>query len=368
MADKPVLPVTRPHLPELRDFLPYLEQIWANGILTNGGPMHQQLEQALCEYLGVRYVSLFDNGTTALVVALRALDLEGEIITTPYSFIATSHAIAWNHMTPVFADIGKDSFNICPDAIEQCITPRTRAILAVHCYGHPCDVQALEEIAARHNLRVIYDAAHAFAVGDDQGSILRHGDLSVLSFHATKVFSTFEGGAIISHDADTKLRIDRMKNFGIVSETEVDSLGVNGKMSEVHAAMGLLQLKSVAAMIERRRAVDSAYREGLANIAGISIPALPANTRHNYSYFPVRITPACSLDRDALYEALKREQIHTRRYFYPLITDTGPYQSATHRTVDNARRLSEEVLCLPCYPDLASGDQQRVIDAIRRLA
>ena len=368
MADKPVLPVTRPALPALQDFIPYLEQIWANGMLTNGGPMHQQLERALCEYLGVEHISLFDNGTTALVIALRALGIGGEVITTPYSFIATSHAIAWNYLTPVFADTGVDNFNICPESIERCITPETQAILAVHCYGYPCDVDAIKAIADRHGLKVIYDAAHAFAVNDAGGSILRHGDLSVLSFHATKVLSTFEGGAIISPDAATKQAIDRMKNFGIVSETEVTSIGINGKMSEVHAAMGLLQLATIDEMLEQRAIIDSVYRDGLSDIAGLRLPPVSLSARHNHAYFPIRIMPSFALDRDGLYQALKQEQIHTRRYFYPLISDTEAYRHADSALTPNARALSNQVLCLPFYPQLAPADQQRVIDEIRRHA
>ena len=253
--------VTQPYLPPLEEFIPYLEQIWANKVLTNGGPFHQQLEQALCRYLGVPHISLFSNGTLALITALQALRIKGEVITTPYSFVATAHALLWQNCTPVFVDIEPHTLNLDPAKIEAAITPQTTAILPVHCYGNPCDTAAIQKIADNYNLRVIYDAAHAFGVQDAGGSILRHGDLSVLSFHATKVFNTFEGGAIICHDAKTKQRIDHLKNFGIVNETAIDDISLNGKLSEVHAALGLLQLKTIDQTLLARKKVDALYRE-----------------------------------------------------------------------------------------------------------
>jgi dTDP-4-amino-4,6-dideoxygalactose transaminase len=265
---KPIY-VTQPNLPPLEEFLPYLEEIWKNKILTNGGPFHQQLEKALCEYLGVDQIALFTNGTIALVTALQALRIKGEVITTPYSFVATSHSLLWNGIKPVFVDIDPNTLNLDPAKIEAAITPQTTAIMPVHCYGHPCDVGAIQKIADNYNLKVIYDAAHAFGVKDGGGSVLRHGDLSVLSFHATKVFNTFEGGAIICPDAKTKTRIDQLKNFGYVGEVTVVAPGINGKMSEFNAALGLLQLKHIDQALVRRKAIDTAYRERLAGVEGI---------------------------------------------------------------------------------------------------
>ena len=259
MSEKPIF-VTQPYLPPLEEFMPYLQQIWDSRILTNGGPLHQQLEQALCDYLGVKHIALFNNGTIALVTALQALGLSGEVITTPYSFVATAHALLWNGLTPVFVDIEPRTLNLDPAKIEAAITPKTTAILPVHCYGNPCDVDAIQAIADRHGLKVIYDAAHAFGVEDAGGSILRHGDLSVLSFHATKVFNTFEGGAIVCPDVATKRRIDELKNFGIMDEVTVTAAGLNGKMSEINAAAGLLQLKYIDQMLRHRAEVYRIYR------------------------------------------------------------------------------------------------------------
>lgn len=256
------IPVTQPFLPELSEFIPYLEKIWDNKWLTNNGPFHQQLEKELCEYLGVDYISLFNNATIALITALQALRISGEVITTPYSFIATSHSILWNGLKPVFVDIDPDTFNIDPKKIEAAITPNTTAIMPVHCYSSPCEVEAIQEIADNYGLRVIYDAAHAFGVNYKGQSILRYGDMSILSFHATKVFNTFEGGAIICQDAKTKQRIDRLKNFGIADELTVTAPGINGKMSEINAAFGLVQLKHINSAIEQRRRIDLAYRRG----------------------------------------------------------------------------------------------------------
>ncbi len=255
--------VTKPTLPPLEEFVPYLQQIWDNKVLTNGGPFHEQLEQELCEYLGVEHICLFTNGTIALVTALQALRITGEVITTPYSFVATSHSLLWNGIKPVFADIDPNTLNLDPARIEAAITPQTTAIMPVHCYGHPCDVDAIQKIADNYNLKVIYDAAHAFGVQCHCGSVLNHGDLSVLSFHATKVFNTFEGGAIVCPDAKTKVRIDQLKNFGHVGEVTVVAPGINGKMSEFNAALGLLQLKYIDQALARRKEIDAAYRERL---------------------------------------------------------------------------------------------------------
>ena len=294
--------VTQPYLPPLEEFIPYLEQIWANKVLTNGGPFHQQLEQALCRYLGVPHISLFSNGTLALITALQALRIKGEVITTPYSFVATAHALLWQNCTPVFVDIEPHTLNLDPAKIEAAITPQTTAILPVHCYGNPCDTAAIQKIADNYNLRVIYDAAHAFGVQDAGGSILRHGDLSVLSFHATKVFNTFEGGAIICHDAKTKQRIDHLKNFGFVDEVTVVAPGINGKMSEINAAFGLLQLKHIDQALAQRQHIAQRYNQQLKNIKGISIPAALLEQSTNNSYYPILVDSDYPISRDALYQ------------------------------------------------------------------
>lgn len=297
--------VTQPHLPPLEEFLPYLEQIWKNKVLTNGGPFHQQLEQTLCKHLGVEHISLFTNGTIALVTALQSLRITGEVITTPYSFVATSHSLLWNGIKPVFVDIDSKTLNIDPVQIEAAITPHTTAILPVHCYGHPCDVDSIQRIADTYNLKVIYDAAHAFGVQCHCGSVLNHGDLSVLSFHATKVFNTFEGGAIICPDAKTKIRIDQLKNFGHVGELNVVAPGINGKMSEFNAALGLLQLKHIEDAIARRRIIDFAYRERLSGVKGIHCLGDSGEKVANYAYFPILVEDDYRTDRaDSLFAKL----------------------------------------------------------------
>jgi len=359
--------VTQPFLPPLEEFIPYLEEIWAKKVLTNNGPYHQQLEAELARYLGVEHISLFNNCTIALVTALQALDIRGEVITTPYSFVATSHALLWNNIDPVFVDIDPVSLNIDPARIEAAITPRTQAILAVHCYGTPCDVEAIEAIAKRHKLKVIYDAAHAFAVDFKGRSLLQHGNLSVLSFHATKVFNTFEGGAIISPDAQTKRYVDQLKNFGFVNETTVVAAGINGKMSEINAAFGLLQLRHVDQALARRREIETRYRQALDAIPGISLQPRPADTRTNASYFPMFVGPDYPLGRDALYEAMRQRGVFGRRYFYPLISDMPMYRhlpSAAPSLLPVARRIADSVICLPIYPALSDEDVDRVIGLI----
>ena len=359
--------VTQPLLPPLEDFIPYLEQIWANKWLTNNGPFHQQLEAALCEYLGVKHISLFANGTLALVTALQALRITGEVITTPYSFVATAHSLLWNGIKPVFADIDPSTLNLDPSRIEAAITPQTTAIMPVHCYGHPCDVDAIEKIADNYNLKVIYDAAHAFGVEDARGSILNHGDLSVLSFHATKVFNTFEGGAIICRDAKTKLHIDHLKNFGFVDETTVVAAGINGKMSEVNAAFGLLQLKNINDAINKRAAIDDLYRRGLANVSGIQCISSSIEKVSNNAYFPILVQADYPLKRDALFEKLSDNGIHARRYFYPLISDFPMYRgmpSAAHANLPVAKMRSEQVICLPMYPELSHEHVRTIIGLI----
>lgn len=366
MNDKPVF-VTQPYLPALEEFVPYLEKIWDSKILTNGGPMHQQLETALCEYLGVEHIALFANGTLALVTALQALRITGEVITTPYSFVATAHSLLWNGIKPVFVDIDPNTLNLDPVKIESAITPQTTAIMPVHCYGHPCDVDAIQKIADNYNLRVIYDAAHAFGVKDAGGSILRHGDLSVLSFHATKVFNTFEGGAIVCPDAKTKHRIDQLKNFGFVDEVTVVAPGINGKMSEINAAFGVLQLQHIDQAIANRRKIDLMYRELLKDIEGISCVEDAGEATANYSYFPILVGPNYPLSRDELYQELKNDNVFTRRYFYPLISDFPMYRGMPTAQAENlpvARRVAEKVLCLPIYPALTQAEQEKIVGII----
>ena len=355
--------VTQPTLPPLEEFIPYLEQIWENKILTNGGTFHQQLEQALCDYLGVKHLALFTNGTIALITALQALRITGEVITTPYSFVATAHSLLWNGIKPVFVDIDPVSLNLDPAKIEAAITPQTTAIMPVHCYGYPCDVERIQAIADNYNLKVIYDAAHAFGVKNQDGGILNHGDLSVLSFHATKVFNTFEGGAIICPDEKTKRRIDHLKNFGFVDEVTVVAAGINGKMSEINAAFGLLQLKGIDEALAKRQAIDAHYRESLKDIVGIRCADGGSHVA-NYAYFPIFIEK----NRDALYETLKENGIFGRRYFYPLISDFPMYRglpSAAPSNLPIARKTSEEVICLPIYPELSHDSQDKIIGIIR---
>ena len=366
MSDKPIY-VTQPSLPPLDEFIPFLEKIWSNKILTNGGPFHQQLEKALCDYLGVKHLALFNNGTIALVTALQALRITGEVITTPYSFVATAHSLLWNGIKPVFVDVDPNTLNLDPAKIEAAITPQTTAIMPVHCYGHPCDVDAIQKIADNYNLKVIYDAAHAFGVQDEGGSVLRHGDLSVLSFHATKVFNTFEGGAIICPDAKTKIRIDQLKNFGIVDETTVVTPGINGKMSEINAAFGMLQLKHVDAAIANRKRIDATYRQALHNVPGIRCLQDAGEQVANYSYFPLLVDADYPLSRDALYQMLKDNNIYARRYFYPLISDFSMYRGILSAHYDNlpiATDAAQKVLCLPIYPALEDSQIKTVTQLI----
>jgi len=367
MSERENIFVTQPYLPPLEEFIPYLQQIWDSRVLTNGGPFHQELERALSEYLGVDHIALFANGTLALVTALQALRITGEVITTPYSFVATAHSLLWNGIKPVFVDVHPDTLNLDPAKIEAAITPQTTAILPVHCYGHPCEVEAIQRIADTYNLKVIYDAAHAFGVRDSGGSILRHGDLSVLSFHATKVYNTFEGGAIVCPDAKTKTRIDHLKNFGHAGEVTVVAPGINGKMSEFNAALGLLQLKHIEHAIGKRRAIDGLYRERLKEVPGIHCLARSGETSANYAYFPILIEPAYTLSRDELFFALKASGIHPRRYFYPLISDFPMYRgflSASRSNLPAASAATEQVLCLPIYPDLDPSAVGRICDLI----
>lgn len=363
--------VTQPFLPPLEEFIPYIEKIWQNKILTNCGPFHQQLEKALCDYLGVEHITLFSNGTIALVTALQAMQVTGEVITTPYSFVATSHSLLWNGIKPVFVDIDPCTLNLDPMEIEKAITPQTTAIMPVHCYGHPCDIEAIQKIADNYNLKVIYDAAHAFAVRDMQGSILRHGDLSVLSFHATKVFNTFEGGAIVCPDMKTKLRIDQLKNFGYIDEMTVVATGINGKMSEFNAALGLLQLKYIDQALVKRKKIDIAYREKLDGVNGIHCLKGRAGVKiANYSYFPILVQSNYPISRDDLYLRLKAKGVYTRRYFYPLISDFPMYSSLASAHRENlpvATVAAQQILCLPIYPDLDISVVEDICSYIRAL-
>jgi dTDP-4-amino-4,6-dideoxygalactose transaminase len=361
--------VTRPELPSLADFVPYLQEIWDSKILTNSGPFHERFEQKLCEYLGVKHIALFANATIGLVTALQALRITGEVITTPYSFVATAHSLLWNGIKPVFVDIDPVSLNLDPKQIEAAITPQTTAIMPVHCYGHPCDVDAIRSIADTYGLKVIYDAAHAFGVRCHCGSVLTHGDLSVLSFHATKVFTTFEGGAIVCPDEKIKQRINYLKNFGFADEVTVVAPGINGKMSEFGAALGLLQLEGVDRAFAKRRAIDERYRAGLADVPGIKCLEPAGETLGNYAYFPVLVQPDYPLTRDGLYQKFRDHDIFVRRYFYPLISDFPMYRgmpSAAHGNLPVARKMAQQVLCLPIYPDLAHGDLDRIVDLLSR--
>lgn len=365
---KKFTPVTQPYLPPLEEFIPYLERIWESKWLTNNGPYHQELEAALANRLGVDHLALFANGTLGLVTALQALRISGEVITTPYSFVATAHSLLWNNIQPVFVDIDPATMNLDPDKIERAISPKTTAILPVHCYGNPCRVERIQQIADTYGLKVIYDAAHAFGVQYKGRSLLRHGDLSVLSFHATKVYNTFEGGAVVCPDAKTKQRIDYLKNFGFADEVTIMAPGINGKMNEVQAAFGMLQLKHIDHAISRRKAIDGLYREALHGVRGLSVLPEPADTERNYAYFPILLGRDYALSRDALYLRLREHGIHARRYFYPLISDMPMYRgltSAAPANLPNARKVAEEILCLPIYPDLAGNDQQRVIRLVR---
>jgi dTDP-4-amino-4,6-dideoxygalactose transaminase len=369
-SHKPLF-VTQPTLPPLEDFVPYLEQIWDTKILTNGGPFHQQFEQALCDHLSVKYISLLTNGTIALITALRALGITGEVITTPFSFVATAHSLLWNGIKPVFVDIDPVTLNLDPDRIEAAITAQTTAIMPVHCYGHPCEVERIQEIADRRGLKVIYDAAHAFGVRGHRGSVLNHGDLSVLSFHATKMFNTFEGGAIVSHDATTKQRLDQLKNFGFTSEITVDSLGINGKMSEINAAFGLLQLKGIDSAVDKRKAIDAYYREKLAEVKGIQCLPGSGEKVANYAFFPILVRPEYRLSRDALYQRFRDHGVHVRRYFYPLISDLPMYRNLPSVAPENlatARAAASRVLCLPMSSNLSVDDAERVVRCIRDAA
>jgi len=365
---KPIY-VTRPVLPPLEEFTEYLKQIWENKILTNQGPFHEQFERELAGYLGVKYLSLFTNGTLALVTALQTLRITGEVITTPFSFVATTHSLWWNNIKPVFADIEPECYNLDPDRAEAAITPQTTAIMPVHVYGNPCKLERFQQIADTYGLKLIYDAAHAFGIKVNGRSILNFGDLSVMSFHATKVFNTFEGGAIICHDEATKRRIDNLKNFGFVNETTVVIPGINAKMNEFQAAMGLLQLKYVDEAIRKRGEIAKSYREGLRDVEGIICLNDMEGVEHCNPYFPVLIDrDKYGKTRDHVYELLKEHNIYGRRYFYPLISRFPTYrglESAQPGRMPIAERVSDQILCLPIYPDLQFEAIERIISVLK---
>lgn len=361
--------VTQPCLPPLDEFIPYLKQIWDNKWLTNNGALHNQLEKELADYLGVKYISLFSNGTLALISALQALNIQGEVITTPFSFVATTHSLWWNRITPIFVDIEPDYLNLDPDKIEAAITSRTTAIMPVHVYGNPCQMDKIQRIADKHGLKVIYDAAHAFGVKKDNLSILNNGDLSILSFHATKVYSTIEGGAIICHSEEMKHHIDNLKNFGFRGETIVEEPGINAKLNEVQAAYGLLQLKYVDSFIERRKVITELYQSLLKDVPGIRFLSDIEGVSHGYSYFPILIDEEkYGMSRDCLYEKLKENNIFSRRYFYPLISDFEPYRNFPSSAKENlpiATKIAQQVLCLPIYVELHDNDIEKIYNIIK---
>lgn len=360
--------VTAPLLPNLEDFNQMLQDIWSSKWVTNNGKYHKQLEKELAEYLKVPYVSLFTNGTLPLLTALQALRVTGEVITTPYSFVATTHSIWWNGCKPVFVDIDPASGNMDPDKIEAAITPKTTAIMPVHVYGKPCDTKRIKEIADKYGLKVIYDAAHAFGVEVDGESVLTAGDMSTLSFHATKVYNTLEGGALVMHDEETKKRIDYLKNFGFAGETEVVAPGINSKVDEVRAAYGILNLKQVDAAIEARHQVAVKYREALRPVGGITFMDDMPGVRHNYSYFPIFIDDEkYGMTRDELYFKMKDANVLGRRYFYPLISEFSTYRglsSAAPENLPNAHKMAGSVICLPMHHELTDGDLERILNCV----
>lgn len=362
--------VTQPDLPPLNEFTEYLQQIWDSKIITNNGPFHQQFEKELKEYLGVKYLSVFANGTLALVTALQALKITGEVITTPFSFVATTHSLWWNNIKPVFVDIEPENFTIDPEKIESAITPQTTAILPVHVYGNPCNLDAIQKIGDTYGLKVIYDAAHAFGVKLNNNSVLNFGDLSVLSFHATKVFNTIEGGAIVCHDEKIKKRIDFLKNFGFADEVTVIEPGINAKMNELQSAYGLLQLKYVEEYTRKRKMISEFYRQGLSGVNGLRVLYDISGIKHSYSYFPVLVDPQLyGESRDDVYKKLRSQNVYSRRYFYPLISQFPTYRglpSAKSENLPIALKVADQVICLPIYPDLDFDVVNFIIDILKR--
>ena len=368
--DNELITVTSPLLPDLDELNEYLRDIWSRKWITNNGHYHRELEKALCEYLKVPYISLFTNGTLPLITALQALRITGEVITTPFSFVATTHSIWWNGIKPVFVDIDPSNCGMDPGKIEAAITPKTTAIMPVHCYGKPCDVKRIQEIADKYGLKVIYDAAHAFGVEVDGESILNAGDMSTLSFHATKVYNTVEGGALVMHDEKTKQRIDYLKNFGFANETTVVAPGINSKMDEIRSAIGLLNLGQVDGAIAARRHVARLYREGLRDVEGVTYFEDMPGVRHNYSYFPIFVdAQKYGMTRDDLYQKLKGHDILGRRYFYPLISTFSTYRgldSARPENLPVAHRIAEQVICLPMHHLLSDKDVEKIVDIVAK--
>lgn len=366
--DEKQITVTSPLLPDLDEFNELLKEIWSSRWITNNGSFHKQLEMELAKYLKVPYISLFTNGTLPLITALQAMRITGEVITTPYSFVATTHSLWWNGIKPVFVDIDQNTCNINPEKIEAAITPKTTAIMPVHCYGQPCDTEAIQNIADKYGLKVIYDAAHAFGVDVNGESLLNAGDMSTLSFHATKVYNTVEGGALVTHDEKTKKRIDYLKNFGFADEVTVVAPGINSKMDEIRAAYGLLNLRQVDAAIAARKKVAEVYKAALKGVTGISLQEETSGVRHNYSYFPIFVDEeAYGMSRDALYFKMKEHNVLGRRYFYPLISEFSTYrglESAGAQNLPVATRIANSVICLPMHHALNSDDINRVIDII----
>ncbi len=365
---KDTITVTSPLLPDLAEFHSLLKEIWNSKWITNNGSFHKRLESELASFLKVPFVSLFTNGTLPLITALQALRITGEVITTPYSFVATTHALWWNGIKPVFVDIDLQTGNIDPDKIESAITPKTTAIMPVHVYGKPCDTKKIQEIANKYGLRVIYDAAHAFGVEVNGESVLNAGDMSTLSFHATKVYNTIEGGALVMHDEETKKRIDYLKNFGFAGETEVVAPGINSKMDEMRAAYGLLNLRQVDAAIESRHQVAIKYREGLRDVDGISFMEDMPGVKHNYSYFPIFVdAEKYGMTRDELYFKMKDAKVLGRRYFYPLISEFATYcglPSSSRENLPNAHKMADSVICLPMHHELGDEEIKRILELI----
>lgn len=369
MIDKPIY-VTSPLLPSLEDFTFLLKEIWESKMLTNNGNFHQKLEEELAKYLKVPYLSLFTNGTLPLITALQAMRITGEVITTPFSFVATTHSLWWNGIRPVFVDIEPETCNLDPSKIEAAITPKTTAIMPVHVYGKPCKTKEIQEIANKYGLKVIYDAAHAFGVEINGESILNFGDMATLSFHATKVYNTLEGGALVVHDEQTKKRIDYLKNFGFASETEVVAPGINSKVDEVRAAYGLLNLKQVDHAINSRRKVAIRYRDELQGVKGITFFNDIPGVRHNYSYFPIFINAEeYGMTRDELYFKMKEHNVFGRRYFYPLISTFSTYRGLDSANPDNlpiATQMSNNVICLPMHHALSENEVEYILQIIKK--
>lgn len=372
MTNNKKIRVGKPFLPPLSELIPYMEKIWKSRQITNMGPFHDQFERVLKDFLGVNHISLVVNGTVGLMLAVKALDIKGEVITTPFSFVATSHVLQWENIKPVFVDIEPDYLNIDPEKIRAGITKNTNAILPVHVFGNPCQNEQIEQIAKEYNLHLIYDASHAFGVKLNGKSLADLGDFSVVSFHATKAFNTFEGGAVISKTKSLKNKIDKLRNYGFINETTIEGIGINGKMNEFQAALGLLQLKYFEKQVYRRIEIAETYKSGLSDVPGISFLPVPEGTENFYSYLTILVDPSgFGSSRDHLYKELKKNNIFTRRYFYPLISEFPPYNKLPSAATNNlpvSTKLSRQVLCLPVYPEIEKESIFRIIDIIKRIS